>query len=351
MEIRKEQFDNLTPVQIIGTQRSGSNLLRVMLNQLHGVYAPHPPHILKTFTPILEFYGDLREDQNFYTIVEDICEFVDINPVPWINRHMDPGTVIKYTKERTLFSIYRKIYEINALANQAGYWFNKSMYNVFYLDLFEKHQFKPFLIHLVRDGRDVSLSFKRAIVGHKHIFHLASQWKKEQELSNYYINKYKTSKGIQIKYEDLLTQPESEIKKICRLIGMEYSNNILKYYESQDSKQTADSGEMWQNLSKPLLKHNFDKYKKGLDAKEIDIFEKVAGNTLMKYGYTLENDLNNQNVGYTSAELKSFDIINEKLKNEVLKGALKKDLMKRYAQEQFINKIYKERNIVDKVNL
>ena len=38
--------------QFIGTQRSGSNLLRLMLNQLEGIYAPHPPHILKTFYPL-----------------------------------------------------------------------------------------------------------------------------------------------------------------------------------------------------------------------------------------------------------------------------------------------------------
>ena len=52
-------------LQIIGTQRSGSNLLRVMLNQLPEIVAPHPPHILQNFLPIIDKYGDLKIDANF----------------------------------------------------------------------------------------------------------------------------------------------------------------------------------------------------------------------------------------------------------------------------------------------
>lgn len=34
------------PIFMIGTQRSGSNLLRLMLYQLPCIAAPHSPHIL-----------------------------------------------------------------------------------------------------------------------------------------------------------------------------------------------------------------------------------------------------------------------------------------------------------------
>ncbi len=33
------------PIFMIGTQRSGSNLLRLMLNQLPEIAAPHPPSL------------------------------------------------------------------------------------------------------------------------------------------------------------------------------------------------------------------------------------------------------------------------------------------------------------------
>jgi len=344
--IEKSEFDKLVPVQIIGTQRSGSNLLRLMLSQLHGVFAPHPPHILRTFAPIISYYGNLTVPSNYHSLVNDICEFVKKNPVPWLNSELDPEVIITYSNEPTLLEAYRKIYEVNAITNNARYWFNKSMNNVYFIDLFEKNNLKPFYIHLVRDGRDVSLSFKKAIVGQKHIYHLASKWREDQEASNYYVNKFNPDRAIQVKYENLLQHPKIEIQKICKFIGLDYSNNILKYYESPDSKITAESGEMWHNLSRPLMKHNFNKYKKGLNKDEIDVFEKVAGELMLSYGYQLENHLNSEKHTFPIDKIREFENINEQLKEEVLKKAVEKDLRKRYDQEQFIKKIHQERGNV-----
>ena len=344
--IEKQAFNELVPVQIIGTQRSGSNLLRLMLSQLEGVFAPHPPHILRTFLPIISFYGNLDKSNNYKSLVNDICEFVRKNPVPWLNSELDPEVIIRHSNEQTLLEAYRKTYEINAIANNARYWFNKSMHNVYYIDHFEKNNLNPFYIHLVRDGRDVSLSFKKAIVGQKHIYHLASKWREDQEASNYYVNKFMPNRAIQVKYEDLLHQPKLEIQRICEFIGMDYSNNILKYYKSPDSKITAESGEMWHNLSRPLMKHNYNKYKKGLETEEIDVFEKVAGELMSSYGYHLENHINAEKHIFSKDEILEFDHINKQLKNEVLKKAVEKDLLKRYDQEQLIKKIHREKGIV-----
>ena len=54
----------MTPVFMIGTQRSGSNLLRLMINQLDQIASPHPPHIMERMHPLLDCYGDLNVDEN-----------------------------------------------------------------------------------------------------------------------------------------------------------------------------------------------------------------------------------------------------------------------------------------------
>jgi len=344
--IRNDIFGSLVPVQIIGTQRSGSNLLRVMLNQLQGVFAPHPPHILKTFDPIVRFYGDLNDIDNYTELVSDICKFVEKNPVPWLNSRFDPDLILKYSSQRTLLDAYLTIHEVNALANKAKFWFNKSMQNVYFIEYFEKNGFKPYYIHLIRDGRDVALSFKKTIVGEKHMYHLAKQWREDQELSNYYMEKFGSARAIRVKYEDLLHQPQREIQRICRFIGLEYSNNILKFYESQDSKITAESGEMWHNLSKPLMKNNFNKYKKELLPADIDLFEKVAGKLLIEYGYELENQSNKNFYEFSPDQIRDFDAVNLSLKRAILKTAEKKDLRKRHEQEQLLKQIYSQKGIL-----
>jgi hypothetical protein len=348
-EKRKDVWKDLVPVQIIGTQRSGSNLLRVMLNQLQGVFAPHPPHILKTFEPIVSFYGDLSIEDNFRDLATDICHFVERNPVPWLNSQFDPMQIIDHAKERTLLGIYLAIHEVNAAANSARYWFNKSMRNVYFIDYFEKNGFKPYYIHLIRDGRDVALSFKKTIVGEKHIYHLARQWRDDQELSNYYVEKFGKSRAIRVKYEDLLHQPQQEIHRICELIGLEYSNNILKFYESQDSRITAASGEMWHNLSKPLMKNNFNKYKRELDPVETELFEKVAGKLLFEYGYTLENNTHTTPTNFPIDQIREFDHLNLILKKEFLKSVSEKDQQKRHEQDQLLKQIYEKKRILKSV--
>ena len=74
-----------------------------------------------------------------------------------------------------------------------------------------KSSFNPYYIHLVRDGRDVALSFKKAVVGEKHIYHLAKKWQYDQESSWRYVKEFGTERAIQVRYEDLLISTDKEI--------------------------------------------------------------------------------------------------------------------------------------------
>lgn len=49
---------------MIGSQRSGSNWLRTMLSEREDLIAPHPPHIMRDFMPLLPKYGDLDDFSN-----------------------------------------------------------------------------------------------------------------------------------------------------------------------------------------------------------------------------------------------------------------------------------------------
>ena len=101
-------------IQFIGTQRSGSNLLRLMLSQLQGIYAPHPPHILKTFYPLLDKYGNLNSKKNFEFLIDDVMSWIRLNPVKW-NEIPTKNQILEKVMGRSLFQVFRAIYEINAL--------------------------------------------------------------------------------------------------------------------------------------------------------------------------------------------------------------------------------------------
>ena len=145
----------MQPIIIIGTQRSGSNLLRLMLNQHKDIIAPHPPHILQMFFPLLERYGDLGEKKNFLLLVRNVCEFVNLNPVPW-NLQLDVSVIAAKCRSQSLISIYAAIYETLAARKNAQLWCCKSMVNLYYIPQIEQEGLKPIYIHLVRDGRAIT---------------------------------------------------------------------------------------------------------------------------------------------------------------------------------------------------
>ncbi len=327
---------------MIGTQRSGSNLLRLMLNQLKEVSAPHPPHILERFIPLLPAYGDLNVIKNFGSLVHDVCSLVAYNPVQWKHFNLKENEIIERCENRTLTNIVKVIYEMNAEKEGMRIWICKSLSNIHFTALLEK-EIKPFYIFLYRDGRDVACSFKRAVVGEKHVYHIAKQWQQEQDLCLALIKKLGTKRVVKVCYEELISQPEKELTKICDFIGAKYIPSCLEYYTSAEAKNTASSGKMWKNVEQEIITGNYDNYKKELDANEIMLFEKVAGQTLQSLGYKL-NFSHQNDKELLIAEIEMFDEVNESLKQKAKQEQKPEDAQKRMMQEALLNNIRRRLN-------
>ncbi len=333
-------MNSIQAIQMIGTQRSGSNLLRLMLNQLDGVSAPHPPHILERFIPLLPAYDDLTTPSNFASLVDDVCKLIEVNPVPWNGIELDRQTIIDRCKRPLLTEIFRVIYELRAESEGSWIWICKSMVNIRFAAQLEENGIKPRYLFLYRDGRDVALSFKKAIVGEKHIYHIASQWKQEQEASLRLIEILGDSRVISVCYEKLIANPEEELKKFCTFLGIEYNPKALDYYQSKESQNTAMSGKMWQNVEKPLITDNFNKFRKELDNDDIALFERVAGDTLEKLGYSRCFPTKTQG-NFSTEEIAAFTELNQSLKQQARQMQKPEDLQKRKKQEDLLQGIQK----------
>tara|TARA_Y100000816_G_scaffold90230_1_gene62273 strand:- start:6197 stop:7153 length:957 start_codon:yes stop_codon:yes gene_type:complete len=289
--------------QIIGTQRSGSNLLRLILNEFSEIYAPHPPHLLSNFYPIKDKY------QNGDMLINDMIDWVKKNPVKW-DIVPSKKSIENLINEKNVFQIFKAIYSYS----NPKFWCCKSLDN---FNFYNNNSFKnldPIYIYIYRDGRDVASSFKKASIGEKHIYHIAKKWNRDQRKClelKYSIDKYNF---FSIRYEDLLEDPRLIIKNFCKKYGIIYNEKFLDFYKSKESKKTSDSGGQWKNLSKPLIKNNMNKYKKELTKEEILIFESINKTELLKLGYKLENHESKIDFTYSEEEVRTFDLINSKLK-------------------------------------
>lgn len=335
-------MNGIKGIQMIGTQRSGSNLLRVMLDGLEGMTAPHPPHILQRFLPLLSLYGDLSDPEHFLGLAEDVCELVRLNPVPWEGVSLEAETLTAACRIPSLYELFRVVYETAARQKGASCWLCKSMKNVFYAEGIEVTGLKPYYIYLYRDGRDVALSFQKAIVGEKHMYALARNWRQDQEEALRLRERTPSERFFSLSYETLLAEPEETMRRLCRFLDLPYSERWKEYYKSTESRLTATAGRMWQNVGKPILKDNTCKFVRELPAEEIALFESVAGDTLQKLGYPLHTPPALRRPTFSEAEKAAFDRENKRLKQNFLRQAAPEDLAKRRPQDELLERIKRQ---------
>lgn len=280
---------NNQPFFIIGTERSGSNLLRAILNSHPHISIPHPPHIMKELGPKINRYGDLSIDQNFHHLIDDVIKLVRLHFVSWpveLNR----DSLFKRSATRSLYSINAIIYEDYAKHMKKNRWGCKSTFMIHYIDEILKVHPNAQFIHLVRDGRDVAVSARKSVFNHFHPYYVAKLWSKEQALAISWRQKIPASQFKTIRYEELIAHPESTVKDVCDFLEEEYQEDLLRYFEKNDVTELSKLSASWKNISRAVLSDNSKKYRKELSPNEIALFECVAKRELEAFGYALEND-------------------------------------------------------------
>ncbi|WP_281501853.1 sulfotransferase [Aliiroseovarius sp. F20344] len=316
------------PFFLIGTQRSGSNLLRIMLNQSPEIVAPHPPHILERLWPLLADYGDLQDPNAFSRLVEDVCLLVETNPVSWKLGTIDRAALEQTCSERSLVAVYFAVHNLLARNNMSKDWMCKSLANVHFADEIDRFGGEAAkFIHLHRDGRDAALSFRKAIVGEKSSYHIAKQWHLEQEKALELGAMLSADRFISVSYSDLITRPDAELRRLCDFMGIEFYPDMLEFHKSREAASTSVAGQMWSNVQKPVMSQNTNKFMREMSPRDIAVFEAVAGETLKKMGYPLMSD---------------FEEENQRLKAQAQENANPDDLQKRKAQALVMQEI-KER--------
>ncbi len=329
----------MMPVFMIGTQRSGSNLLRLMLNQLPEIAAPHPPHILQRITPLLPNYGDLFDDDNFLALVEDVCRLVELNPVPWEGVVLDREDVVRRCRERTVVAVHGAVYDICAEAKGALTWCCKSLANIAYASEIESYFRRPKYIYLYRDGRDVAVSFRKAVVGEKHFYHIAKEWAATQELALKLRREIGPERFLGLSYEELTAFPKRTARLLCVFLGVPICDSMLDFYRTDEAQRAATSSDLWKNVTRPVMPGNSRKFMDEADARDIGIFESVAGPCLDALGYSRAVIRPGEEIQFSDEEIAAFDRDNSRKKEDLRKLVDPVDLMRRDLQTGLLKSI------------
>jgi hypothetical protein len=185
----------------------------------------------------------------------------------------------------------------------------------------------------------VALSFRKAVVGEKHFYHIASEWASAQEIALAWRKKIEPERFLSVNYEDLTGSPEVAAKRICAFLGVAYVPSMLDFHRAEEAKRTAASSDLWSNVVNPVMKDNTKKFLREMKAEDIKIFESVAGPVLDALGYERVLVKPGKEIAYTDEQIAAFDAGNRRLKDEKLKLVDPADLMPRDLQENLLQEI------------
>jgi hypothetical protein len=93
---------------------------------------------------------------------------------------------------------------------------------------------------------------------------------------------------FEVAYEDILENARRVLKETCDFLGERYAPEMLVYYH--DTSPYPTDARNRQNLTKPVMVENKQKWRSQMAKDEVRVLEAVAGDTLTRHGYTLAID-------------------------------------------------------------
>lgn len=278
--ISPPRVQNDTPFFIFGCPRSGTSLLSRMLGAHPNLAIPYESHLYNRIYPVVKRYADLRDERTRAVLVAEILRTEHFQI--WVPAPSLPETLRAIT-QHDFHGIVDGLMRAWVSSQGKQRWGEKTPQHTLCWRTILPGFTGARVIHLVRDGRDVALSYRKAFFGPKHVYALAGRWQQYLAAAEEARAFLGDKAFLQVRYEDLLAAPEEELRRICDFLGEEFTPVMLTYYQEKKSAQFDQRNA--DNLRRPILSDNAGKWRTQMTGRELRIFEALAGASLERYGY------------------------------------------------------------------
>ena len=187
---------------------------------------------------------------------------------------------------RDCASLVRAIGEVDAAEHGKQRFGIKMSYYASRIDEIRRLFPRARIIHIVRDGRGFAASYRKLSWGSRNVPHVAATWRSDVMAAR--------SRGASIGvdyhelcYEDLVTAPEAQLRRICEFIGEEFHESMLEYYRTAEAEMPADSLQWHRASVSAPDASKVTAWRTELSLSDQLIFEAVAGDALATFGYPL----------------------------------------------------------------
>ena len=214
------------PVFIVGAARSGTTMLRLMLNNHPHLAIPFESGFIPWIYRRIDEYGDLRDRANRSRVLSDIED----HHVAKIGDLVADRDAILDQPASTYQELVRAIFACYAIRQGKRRWGDKTPGYIMFMDVLVELFPDCRIIHLVRDGRDVALSQQSMKWMTSNLPTIALNWRWMTTLGHQ-VGKMLGNNFLEIRYEDLVLDTEATLRRTCVFLSEPYSEEMLRYPE------------------------------------------------------------------------------------------------------------------------
>lgn len=274
------------PCFIVGSGRCGSTLLRVILTTNPEIHIPPETYVLGGI--IQEYRLLSRLPWSF--VVRNVLSRLEYQPnfdmFEISLRDLYKELVSVPHQKRTLSYILHSFYMYHAARYRptATRWGDKTPGNVSCLMELKRVFPNMKVIHMIRDGRDVVRSFLK-MEGRMGLEEATDRWLTSINQGRHFGERY-PEHYREIYYEELVERTESEIRKVCEFIALDFQEEMLHHYEVRNDSPDIARYPHYQNVMKPISVNFVGRWRKDLDRDAMSLLDRRMGYMLRELGYS-----------------------------------------------------------------
>ena len=286
---------------IVGVGRSGTTLLRLMLDAHPRLAIPPETHFVPA---VIQAFWRLR------VTPERVLEAMRSGErTGWPDSGLDEATMLarlRAIKPLNAPDTLRAFYRLYAERYGKERWGDKTPHYVTALPRIGRALPEARFVHVIRDGRDVALSTNRRLVELRGsrpvpIERMAKRWR----------HRILTARGVtqvadrylEVRYEDLVLDTEPSLRRVCEFIELDFDAAMLSYHERaperlqemnrerQRGPRRALSGEERMQAhamaTKPPQVGRVEAWRTEMPPADRREFEAIAGDLLAELGYEI----------------------------------------------------------------
>lgn len=282
-------MESNAPIFIVGANRSGTTLLRLILNA-------HPrlaiPEELDFFNPwIAGHWHDVAPNREAFCdrvhgylhtkLPSEAFEDVDLDTLE--------AAVVEQASTYDWRALYGGMLQWWAHRHGKSRWGEKTPGNLFYVDTLRAMFPDARFIHLVRDPRPGVQSMQNtSFFGNDVIINALNRRKYLREG----LRRDATMPPdcwTRVRYEDLLTATEDTMQALCRFLGEQFTPSMLTYYEDAEQYMGTAAAQSFNRAARrPIDPTRAHAWRDSLPPSDAALIETLCGPEMEALGYSLD---------------------------------------------------------------